>query len=193
VVTVVLPQAGLVGPATAEAINQGADLANEVREVVIKEMVKAEQFQALAQTPGQASPADVVPAQARQFRELLESIRQAIGASRDGDILDVTTARLFFERLVQTRGSDREFRRVDFRKIRLYRMKDGRVFAVPSGQSGVTVLETEQVRNFFRDRLARLTRLGIDRQADHDADLAYRQILSAWWLLAASGRIPTSL
>jgi serine/threonine protein kinase len=150
----------------------------------VKELLQAEQIRALTQHPQLANEEEIATYQAGKLRELLRGIVESLGSRQESRLLDVSKTRVLFEKVVCTLDGSKDWGKVDLRHAELLRLRDGRMFCVPTSSEYKDVL-TPAVQQFFRERIAVMARAG----GDEDADRAYREIVSAWWLLAACDRI----
>jgi serine/threonine protein kinase len=187
----VLPQTSL-DPTTVDHVQRGFNVGRDAGQGVIRELLKAEQLAALSRRATKQTDESVIN-ESKQFRGMLKDLANSLRQESGNAVLDVTRTRMFFEKIVQVCEEDQKLRKVDLQKVRLFRMSDGRLFAIPTDSPDRPELGTAAVRRFFRERMSRLARIGVDRVGDQDADRAYREVISAWWLLGACDRIPSTL
>jgi hypothetical protein len=184
-----LPQTGLE-TRTVENIQKGFDFAKDVGQGAVQELLRAEQLKALAKKPQALNSEDLAVSKAEEVRTLLRHLESTLQGQQESPVLDVTTTRMLFERVVCVCENSQDLRKVDLRQARLHRLRDGRMFAIPT--AGLVELDVPSVQRFFRERFTRLALHGAGRKQDLEADQAYREIVSAWWLLGASNKLPST-
>ncbi|MDB5385319.1 MAG: hypothetical protein JWM11_965, partial [Planctomycetaceae bacterium] len=131
----------------------------------------------------------------QKFIQALELIRSIISRQSDGTLVDLTPSVLFFSDL--TPDDLRSPKIVDWRQVAVYELPDRRAL-IGFRTDSPYAQEHPRIAQFFNERVELVRKhfdapAGTQTMASADvAEVAWRESVSAWWLLAASGDLPTT-
>lgn len=189
VVTYVLPVVP-IDPTFVKNFQNGFGVGLEVGNQAVRDLLQREQLESLSRSSyRKLSDGKVdLTLNSTELRQLLKGLGDSLGGRQGDAILDVSSTRALFEGVVR---GDAESRRLDLRRVRIYCLSDGRLFALPSAE-WFAEQGNPAMRQFFEDRCKKLQRAIGSRADEAEAEAAYRELISAWWLLGATNRLPAT-